>query len=181
MPVNQPDQYCLLWINWWATCLSKDEWASWVQAIGTLAAVFAAVGLAWWEVRQRRLDSARTSAAYLSARVHKVDNVVTALEAYLENYTGPGYAELEEITRCHQRFQSSVHQVNNIDLVEMPTRSSVRHLRDFQATASIVYERLPRVVGTPIDTPLVEEIQGRLATLLFHRDLLRSESERISR
>lgn len=28
------EEYCLFAINWWVTCLTKSEWASWVQAFG---------------------------------------------------------------------------------------------------------------------------------------------------
>lgn len=35
-------EYCLFWIDWWPMCMSKTEWASWVQALGGLIAIVAA-------------------------------------------------------------------------------------------------------------------------------------------
>ncbi len=39
-----PD-YCLFWINWWPLCMPKAEWASWVQAVGSIVAICAAIGI----------------------------------------------------------------------------------------------------------------------------------------
>lgn len=38
-------EYCLLWIDWWATCLTKGEWSSWVQALGSLLALAIAIAI----------------------------------------------------------------------------------------------------------------------------------------
>lgn len=54
MAETSPPDFCFLGIDTWATCLSKGEWASWVQAIGTIGAVLAAVWLA-----RRAADTAR--------------------------------------------------------------------------------------------------------------------------
>ena len=40
-------QYCLLAVNHWAACMTKAEWAAWVQAFGSIVALAVAVGLAW--------------------------------------------------------------------------------------------------------------------------------------
>jgi len=41
-PPGTPE-YCLLWINHWATCMSKSEWSGWAQVVGATLAVLAAV------------------------------------------------------------------------------------------------------------------------------------------
>ncbi|QPS81642.1 hypothetical protein I6G47_00725 [Delftia lacustris] len=41
-----PEEFCFLWRNWWAICMTKSEWASWVQAIGSVAAIFSGFYLA---------------------------------------------------------------------------------------------------------------------------------------
>ena len=35
-------EYCFLWIDWWATCMTKAEWSGWMQAIGAALALLAA-------------------------------------------------------------------------------------------------------------------------------------------
>lgn len=44
-------EYCFLWIDWWATCMTKAEWSGWMQAIGSVAAILCAVGVAAWQLR----------------------------------------------------------------------------------------------------------------------------------
>jgi hypothetical protein len=41
--------YCLLWIDWWPICMNKSEWASWVQAVGSVVAI---LGAFWLGERQ---------------------------------------------------------------------------------------------------------------------------------
>lgn len=43
--------YCLLGFEHWATCLGASEWASWVQAIGSILAIAGAVLLTRMQVR----------------------------------------------------------------------------------------------------------------------------------
>lgn len=52
--VQSDPELCLFWIDSWATCMKKAEWASWVQAVFSAAAVAAgAIGI-WWQVRAQR-------------------------------------------------------------------------------------------------------------------------------
>lgn len=48
MPVQE---YCFLWIDWWAICMNKAEWSGWTQAFGSVGAI---VGAAWISTRQER-------------------------------------------------------------------------------------------------------------------------------
>lgn len=40
-------------VSWW-TLLKPEAQAAWVQAIGSIAAIFVAIGVAWWQARQTR-------------------------------------------------------------------------------------------------------------------------------
>ncbi len=50
MAESQPS-YCFLGFDHWATCLGASEWASWVQAIGSILAILGAVCLTRMQVR----------------------------------------------------------------------------------------------------------------------------------
>lgn len=50
-------EYCFLWIDHWATCMPRSEWAGWAQAlVSTIAVVVAAIVVVWQIFVQRRLD-----------------------------------------------------------------------------------------------------------------------------
>jgi hypothetical protein len=44
-------RYCLLWIDHWSTCLTPAEWASWVQALGSVGAIAAGFVLLTLQLR----------------------------------------------------------------------------------------------------------------------------------
>lgn len=48
----QPIEYCFLWINHWTTCMDKPSWASWIQAIGSIAAIVGSICLTRWQDRR---------------------------------------------------------------------------------------------------------------------------------
>lgn len=48
-------EICLLWGDWqihqWWSCMNRAEWASWVQAVGSVLAIGGAACIAWWQWR----------------------------------------------------------------------------------------------------------------------------------
>lgn len=47
-------EYCFLWIDWWATCMNKSEWASWAQVVGVLVATLVALIFPLLEAKRSR-------------------------------------------------------------------------------------------------------------------------------
>ncbi len=47
--IKPASEICLLWIDFWATCMTKSEWAAWMQAIGSLIAIGVAVAIPYWQ------------------------------------------------------------------------------------------------------------------------------------
>lgn len=60
------EEFCFLGIERWFTCLSKAEWAAWMQAIFSVLAIFAATGIA---ARQNR------HAVQLQAALRRADGL----------------------------------------------------------------------------------------------------------
>jgi HAMP domain-containing protein len=59
-PMNT--EYCLLTIQSW--CMTRGEWASWMQVLGAVGAIFIS---AWVVDRQHRLENKRRRAEHLEA------------------------------------------------------------------------------------------------------------------
>ncbi|KAB2896574.1 MAG: hypothetical protein F9K35_13680 [Burkholderiaceae bacterium] len=52
-------EYCLLWIDWWPTCMTKAEWAGWAQTAGVVAALMIPWLISWkakWRAKPVALD-----------------------------------------------------------------------------------------------------------------------------
>ncbi|RZI78743.1 MAG: hypothetical protein EOP38_27175, partial [Rubrivivax sp.] len=70
-------EYCLLWVNWWPMCMAKGEWSSWVQAIGSVAAIL-------WSSRliraQHRLELRRSELVKQHDLVEQLEGVLDILQ-----------------------------------------------------------------------------------------------------
>lgn len=58
-----PQEYCLLYIDSWATCMTKAEWSGWMQAIGAVFAILCAIGVAAWQVTAEARRNRRVALA----------------------------------------------------------------------------------------------------------------------
>jgi len=53
--VPNPPEWCLFWQwTWGLTCMPKSEWASWVQAVGSVTAIIVGALAIWWQMRRQR-------------------------------------------------------------------------------------------------------------------------------
>jgi hypothetical protein len=53
---NLPE-YCLFWVQAW--CMPRSDWASWVQAVGSILAILGAIGIAMWQRHRDHADAAQ--------------------------------------------------------------------------------------------------------------------------
>jgi hypothetical protein len=53
MSAESKVEWCLLWLG---PCLPSSEWSNWLQAAMSAAAVFAAIGVVWWQMRTKNLQ-----------------------------------------------------------------------------------------------------------------------------
>lgn len=77
----QPVEYCLFFVNHWTTCMQKTEWASWVQAIGAILAILAAVCLVAWERSDAYWQRRAAAQAVGSGMLVEVNQVLGLLAA----------------------------------------------------------------------------------------------------
>ncbi|CAN7340208.1 hypothetical protein LJR074_001932 [Acidovorax sp. LjRoot74] len=77
-----PQEYCFLWIDWWATCMSKAEWSGWMQAVFSVVAILASALIVRYQMRHQELmvkrsaiSRIRTFIAFLSSYADRFVNV----------------------------------------------------------------------------------------------------------
>ena len=95
MPVQE---YCFLWIDWWPMCMTKAEWSGWMQAIGSVLAIFGAFIIA---NLQRKLllekdinDKILRSGVYRPI-FNKVEEYTLNLKKSLANHQGAEWLLLD--------------------------------------------------------------------------------------
>ncbi|MFM9901299.1 MAG: hypothetical protein ACKVOT_09805 [Polaromonas sp.] len=74
---SKPVEWCLLWQN---PCLPSSEWAAWAQAIFSAAAVFAAIGVVWWQLRVARKNSLAEAKFVASGLLNRINQTIAGLE-----------------------------------------------------------------------------------------------------
>jgi hypothetical protein len=80
-------EYCLLWIDHWTTCLQKSEWASWIQALGAIAAIIGAVWVSHRQERRQRMHEKQVA-------VKKSRNFGASVEGFAEQLKDEGFIDI---------------------------------------------------------------------------------------
>lgn len=65
------DEYCFLWVDWWATCMNKSEWSGWIQAY----AVVIALALPYFSAKINRWNSLKLALEFAGPLRRSVDNI----------------------------------------------------------------------------------------------------------
>lgn len=85
-------EYCFLSLQWWPICMGKSEWAAWVQAVGSVLAILAAVGIAYWQhardARQRIAEVTRRRARQLESAFQLTYGVQALCEKVIAHCEG---------------------------------------------------------------------------------------------
>ena len=75
---DKPAEWCLAFIG---PCLPSSEWAAWAQAIFSAAAVFAAIGVVWWQLRLSKQQSMETARLVASGLLTLVNQATGGLQS----------------------------------------------------------------------------------------------------
>lgn len=120
--VNKVDEYCLFWSNWGPLCMLKSEWAGWVQAVGSVAAIVAAFLIAYKQSALARREKIQSDIAaafvigtYVADHMVSIRTFFSVLQKDLEGRTDAEYFHA-------QRYQ------DQIDKLILPTESQLLHL-----------------------------------------------------
>lgn len=118
-------EYCFLWIDWWASCLTKSEWAAWTQAVGSILALAVASAIAVWQVIARRRDSKQRARELFKAKVEILQLTADALGLYVSALRSADGPHLKYLASWYSPLQIIIEEAKAIQLRDMPTRTAV--------------------------------------------------------
>lgn len=134
-----PQEYCFLWIDWWATCMTKAEWSGWMQAIGSAIALLIAVAIPYLQTRHVHVKNYEMAKQCLTHAL----GVYFAIRTQ-SGLMGSGVAALHVSKTTLDTLVASLREVKASDL---PQGS---HSTWFPAVASIEqFKARADAVGTP--------------------------------
>ena len=140
-------EYCLFWFatSWWPLCMAKSEWASWVQAIGSIAAILFAIEIA----RRQHANSTKLMLEQHRLERQAAGTALVALGSTAQALLRLVHTKLPDVTALHGHGASTaavllpeVQQIEDalhgLELQALPAnlvmpcvrfRSSVRFVR----------------------------------------------------
>lgn len=68
-------EYCFLWIESWATCMTRSEWSGWMQFFGAFGALVVALWLPYLQARIGRANHFSLAVACLSHQLSVFDEI----------------------------------------------------------------------------------------------------------
>jgi hypothetical protein len=122
--VAKPAQeYCLFWFwtSWWPLCMTKAEWASWMQALGTIAAV---IGAAWIAARQDRVARYRAK----QQAVRKARSSLAGLQAVAELVREQGSLWLADAASKRRLAEEHLNIARSIEAEQLDLQWTVQVL-----------------------------------------------------
>lgn len=115
----------------WKLATGKDA-AAWVQAIGSIVAIFASVLGAWWlQDRQRRLDAAAKADAEMEALLIVAISAHRAVE-FLQNRSKSGDWDVLNAEVAAAALTAEIDAICSISLVNLPNRRARSKLNDLR-------------------------------------------------
>jgi len=130
------EEFCLLWIPHWSTCMTKAEWASWTQVMVSAVAIFAAwkaVQAAHQLAIQSRRDERRTTPLLDNFRL--VDKLYAQLHNLVltcEEIAGTLQTDQKADQQALLRFETLARPVLKADYGAHPVDELVEPLAVFQ-------------------------------------------------
>lgn len=105
------DEFCLLGIQHWSTCMTKSEWSGWMQAVFSVVAILASSYVAWRlfraEVREKRNEDLRVEADKLQDLLHLAEATRKALQSCVSQSSNkmlPTGATLQDLRDAADQF-----------------------------------------------------------------------------
>lgn len=168
MSTMNPD-FCFLWIHkwwpwsdpWWA-CMQKGEWSAWVQAVFSVAAIIAAIGIAMWQRHSEQKASRATARATVmvvgAATDSKLHMLIATITAVLDEHLHPSRPTAVERARFVQALFAKTELPSEEQMLllagAMPNAAAT--MASGVAAVKRVFTGLDFVVSAPTLTTLSE-------------------------
>lgn len=139
---TQATEYCLFYAQWWPLCMSRAEWAAWLQAVFSVIAIAAAVYVPW---KQHKMALRQRDEAEVEQRARTIFALALTLRFAHENaiaFEGRlkhslsfgGLPDSYEFSAFSEGVSALIRAAERLDLSHMGTRCQVELLQNGVAT-----------------------------------------------
>lgn len=111
------------------------DWPAWVQAVGTVLALFLTGGLAVWEAHRRRLEDRALVAEQLRARVAVLEFAFSNAASFLDLHRSDARKRSTHAMASYASLKNAFNVANLVTVLDMPNRDCVNAF--FMYTAGV--------------------------------------------
>lgn len=138
------DQFCLFWIDHWVTCLTKEQWAAWVQAIGGVLGLAVAIAVPWWmkfhETRQQKESDLARAHIVAASLLMQHNQIIGCLE----------FAEGAVRYYLNQKAETFI-DVNDLRVkllgLDLPKKKDILAIQSVDQELALILVRAGRLTG----------------------------------
>jgi hypothetical protein len=102
------------------------DWPAWVQAVGTVLALFLTGGLAVWEAHRRRLEARGREADLLGARLAVLEFVRDQMEVFLRDHRDVRDHNVVPPMATYAALSNALSVSSSVTVLDMPSKASVQ-------------------------------------------------------
>jgi hypothetical protein len=106
-----PSEYCFMWIDWWGTCMTKEEWSGWAQFLAVAFTLLAPYAITYRKKKQAKklmitlIEDINFNLGFLkaiardaaSADKEDAEHVLTDIEMRFKYLREPIYLQLDAL------------------------------------------------------------------------------------
>lgn len=157
------------------------DWPAWVQAVGTVLALFLAGGLAVWEAHRRRLEDRARVADQLSARVAVLEFACDSAASFLEEHLGDGRQAFVRATWTYEATRNALAIAETVSVLDMPTKAAVDAYFIYTAGAKIYRDVVDQNSPEWLKPHDISRLAGPLGGMRNGVNAIKAEAERLAR
>lgn len=158
------------------TAMRNPDASGWAQAFGTVLAVVATGGVAWWEAHQRRLEARRRLEDQVQAHFALVHLLTLHLDGYMKIAQDPILTGHKRPNGNYGHLRLMLDEVFAIQVREMPTRLTATSFVVIKGQIEIIRAVLDETGDMPPDDMQRRELEAAQKLLLHFARKMTSDS-----
>ena len=164
---------CLFHSDIWWLCLTKSEWASWIQALTGLLGVIVAIWVVWYQLRQNRRVESENNAQRVEAHVALIEYGAAGLHVILIEYKSSATPNLEIIRTCSEQLRQVKAALDRFQLETARSGQETQNLLAARDTAASA------LLSIPLGSKMLADLERDWHSLKSYSKMLADEARNI--
>lgn len=157
------------------------DWPAWVQAVGSVVALFLTGGLAVFEVRQRRREVRVRIAEELRSKIAVLEFAAVQITDFMQRQLGDERNVKVAMTGGYEALKDALSTAEHVVVTGMPSAMSVRWFFVFQAASKIYKKMIQEYYPNFLDAAVLQRLKSAYFFSQKSIEELKKEADRVER